>query len=133
MLVVIIALDTSSAVDVPADWIIGVLVMILIAVLTAMGAIIKIAYDTAKKWEAILGGNGNEGFISNSEDKYDTLRDSNEQLYEQLLIQGRLLSELSYSFADIARELEEHEEVDINVNLERIERLRDEKEERKGP
>jgi hypothetical protein len=125
----VIAAQSSGALGVPASWIIGILVTILIAVLTAMGAIMKVAYDTSSKLGVTLygtdAGDADEGFIVRSKERHDELQDAHEQVYEQLLVQGRLLSELAYSFADIAEELDDDEDLEINVNLDRIEELRE--------
>ncbi len=125
----VIAAQSSGALGVPASWIIGILVTILIAVLTAMGAIVKVAYDTSSKLGVTLYGSdtsdADEGFIVRSKARHDELQDAHEQVYEQLLVQGRLLSELAYSFADIAEELDDDEDLEINVNLDRIEELRE--------
>lgn len=109
---------------------IGLLFSLLIAVGTGLGAIIKIAYDTSQQLGITLYGSGgdlSDGFIAESRERHEELENAHDQVYEQLLIQGRLLSELSYSFADIAEELEEQEDVDVSVNLDRIERLHDKK------
>ncbi len=107
---------------------IGVLISLLIAVGTALGAIIKIAYDASKELGVTLYGNdnGQTGFIQESKERHEEMEKQHEQVYEQLLIQGKLLSELSYSFADIAEQLDE-EDLDIDVNLERINDLRERK------
>lgn len=131
----VVVMQTNGAVGIPASWIIGILVTILIAVLTAMGALIKIAYDTSKKLGITLYGadDNDEGFIVRSKERHDELNDANDEVMEQLLIQGRLLSELAYSFADIAEELEKDDDLEVNVDLERINDLRErEKDERLG-
>jgi len=130
-----IVLDSNGVGGIPPQWIIGILVTVLIAVLTAMGALIKIAYDTAMKWETVLQGdadlNGDLGFIHRSEERHAELRESYQQVDEQLLIQGRLLSELAFAYSDIAKELESSEDVDVSVNLDHIDRLRKQKDERR--
>lgn len=111
-------------------WIIGILVTILIAVLAAMGAIIKVAYDASQKLGVTLYGaedGENGGFISESIKRHEELQQQHEKVYEQLLIQGRLLSELAYAFSDIAEELNDEEDLNISVNLDRIEDLREKK------
>lgn len=111
-------------------WIIGILVTILIAVLAAMGAIIKVAYDASQKLGVTLYGadDGEKGgFISESIKRHEELQQQHEKVYEQLLIQGRLLSELAYAFSDIAEELNDEEDLNISVNLDRIEDLREKK------
>lgn len=107
---------------------IGVLLTLLIAVGTALGAVVKIAYDASKELGVTLYGNGNgrDGFIQESKERHEEMEEQHQQVYEQLLIQGKLLSELSYSFADIAEQMDE-EDMDINVNLERINDLRERK------
>lgn len=114
------------------EWVaIGALTTIVVAVGTAMGALIKIAYDASQELGVTLYGNdqnGEKGFIQESRERHAEMEDSHHRMYEQMLIQGRLLSELSYSFASIAEELEDSEDIDVNVNLERIEKLRDRKE-----
>ena len=125
-LVSFIALQTTGS-GIPSKWIFGTLVTILIAVLTAFGAILKIAYDTAKKWDTVLKGHpaveSDEGFIEESEHRHTELQQSQERIYEQLVVQGQLLSEMAYSFADIAEELQEADDIDVNVDVERIEKL----------
>lgn len=109
---------------------IGLLITLLIAVGTGLGAIIKIAYDTSQELGIMLHGpddDSSDGFITESRERHEKMENAHDQVYEQLLIQGRLLSELSHSFAEIAEELEEQEDVDVSVNLDRIERLRDKK------
>lgn len=120
----------SGRFGIPAPWIIGILVTILIAVLGAFGAILKIAYDTAMKWEAVLEGASEDvpGFVSNTRDHQDDMEDTQDQLYEQLLVQGQLLSELTYAFADIAEELNKSDNLEVNVDLAHIERLQEERE-----
>ena len=123
----LIILETGTNVGIPPQWIIGILVTVLIAVLTAMGTVVKIAYDTAKKWETVLGGDEQieeSGFINETKSQHEELKNHQEQVYEQLLIQGQLLSELTYAFADIAEELDEQEDANVDINLDRIERLR---------
>lgn len=117
------------------EWaIIGILLTLLIAVGSAMGALIKIAYDATQRIGVTLHGdpeNGDEngGFIQETRERNSQLEEQHNQVYEQLLIQGQLLSELAYSFAEIADELEQEEDVDVSVNLDRIEKLRERKEE----
>lgn len=118
---------------IPPEWVLGTLVTILIAVLTAFGAILKVVYDRTKKWDTVLSGaadvDGDSGFIGHSEDRHDELQQSHEKMYEQMRIQGQLLSEMAYSFADIAETLEQKDDVEVNVNIDRIERLHERKKE----
>jgi len=113
------------------EWaVIGLLVTILVGVGTAMGAIIKIAYDVATSLKVTLHGdedNGDQGFIEETRDGHDAQRQFQQQMYEQLLIQGRLLSELTYSFGEIAEELEQQDDINVSVDLDRIEKLRERK------
>ena len=114
------------------EWVaIGGILTLLVAVGTAFGALIKIAYDASQKLGITLYGSDNDeddGFIQESRERHEAIENSHQQMYEQMLIQGRLLSELSYSFAEIAEELEEKDDIDVSVNLDRIEKLRDRKE-----
>jgi len=106
---------------------IGLLLTLLLAIGTAMGTIVKIAYDASQRLGVTMYGDregGTEGFIQETQQRHDELASHHEQVYEQLLIQGRLLSELSYSFANIAEMLEEEDDLDVTVNLDRIEKLR---------
>lgn len=118
---------------IPPEWVLGTLVTILIAVLTAFGAVLKVVYDTTQKWDTVLSGaNGvgeDTGFIGESETRHDELQQSHEKMYEQMRIQGQLLSEMAYSFADIAETLEQKDDVEVNVNIDRIERLHERKKE----
>lgn len=110
--------------------ILGFMITILIAVLTAFGAVIKLAYDAAGNIVVTLHGdpdNGDKGFIQKSRERHEELEQKHEEVYEQLLIQGRLLSELTYAFADIAEELDTKDDVEVDVNLDRIRRLRERK------
>lgn len=112
-------------------WVIGLLVTILLAVLTTMGGILKIAYDASRRFSITLYGdpeNGNNGIVQKTKERHEQVEEQHEQVYEQLLIQGRLLSELSYTFSEVAEELEESDDVDVSVNVDRIERLRDRRE-----
>ena len=120
-----VALQTSAM-----EWAaIGVLVTLLVAVGTALGAVVKIAYDASQELGVTLHGPDSEdsgGFIEQSKQRHAEMEEQHEQVYEQLLIQGRLLSELSYSFADIAEQMND-EDLDIDVDLERIRDLRERK------
>lgn len=131
----VLAANNAAVFGIPATWIIGILVTILVAVLTAMGAIIKIAYDTAHKWDAVLSGQegveDDSGFITRSQNRHEELQGQHEKVYDQLLVQGQLLSELTYAFSDIAEELDDNEDIDVNVHLDRIHKLRERKEEKR--
>lgn len=131
---VIVLQSSQDVLGLDPTLIISILVTILIAVFTAMGAVIKVAYDTANKWDAVLSGSAPDddiGFIDRSKERHTSLQNQHEEVYEQMLIQGQLLSELTYAFADIAEELEKDEDTDVNVNLDKIERLRQRKEEKR--
>jgi hypothetical protein len=88
-------------------------------------------YDRTKKWDTVLSGasdvDGDDGFIGDSQTQHDELQQSHEKMYEQMRIQGQLLSEMAYSFADIAEALEQKDDVEVNVNIDRIERLHERK------
>lgn len=122
----------AAGIGIDPTWVLGTLVTILIAVFTAMGALIKIAYDTASKWETVLGGDSETiGFIERANDRHEELKQSQDRTYEQLRIQGQLLSELSYSFAEIAEQLNHEDDIAVDVDLDRIEDLHDEKQNKK--
>jgi hypothetical protein len=110
---------------VPTTWVLGTLVTILIAVLTAFGLVLKKAYDTAKKWEAILEGRADaeDGFIKESKDRHTDLKESQKQVHDQLELQAELLSELSYLFAELAEEIDDRASVNVNINLDRLNEL----------
>lgn len=116
---------------VPTKWLIGTLVTILVAAFAAFGTVLKVAYDTAKRWETALEGHpgveSDDGFIGRSKDRQAELSDQQEEIYNQLLIQGELLSELTFTFADIAENLEENENVDVDVDIDRIQDLNEKK------
>lgn len=124
--------QTNGGTALPVTWLVGIFVTILIAVFTAMGAVLWKTYAMTKQWDAILEGregvDGSDGFIGRSEQRHKQLSDSHEQLYEQMLVQGQLLSELSYAFSDIAEELEDADDINVDVNLNRIHNLRKRKE-----
>lgn len=119
--------QNPAAGGVPPSWVIGILVTLLIAVLTAMGAIIKVAYDTANKWQIVLAGNGgtDSGFIGRTEEQFEELTEAQERVYDQLLIQDQLLSEVAYSVHDIVDELEDEDVIEVDVDLDRIRDLQD--------
>lgn len=108
-------------------WLIGTLVTILIAVLSSIAGILKVAYDMSRDVRTALYGNpsnGNEGFIQRAIDTHNELSDEQSRINENLRVQGDLLTELTYGVAEIADSLAEHEEFETDVNTERIERLR---------
>ena len=120
----LIVVEVSEAM-VPQTWVIGILLTILVSVLSALAVLIKIAYDLSNDMHTTLHGEGgNRGFIATSQERQEKFESKMDRMFEQMLIQGQLLSELSYSFADIAEELEEKEDLDVNVRLDEIRRLR---------
>lgn len=106
--------------------IIAVLVTALIAVLGGFGAVIKIAYDMARDLTTAMNGdgNGNPGFIERSQRKHDELSEEQRRINENLLIQGRLLTELTYGVCELADAIHESDQIDAEVDTERIERMR---------
>jgi hypothetical protein len=126
------ALVISMQVQLPIEWVLGILVTILAAILTSLGGLVKIAYDTSKRVETVLKGqqNGEKGFIPRQRNKNEQLHESHTEMLEEIRIQGELLSQLTYAFADISSDLDDETEIDVDVDMERIEQLHQRKRDR---
>lgn len=108
-------------------WVAGLLVTILITVLTALGSLIKAAYDISTDLKVALYGNTERdaGFIRESRNSHTKLSRDQQNIDEKLQMQGRLLKEMTYAMQDIAEQFDAEENGDASEALGRVEDLRE--------
>lgn len=105
-------------------WMLGVLVTLNVAVLTAFGGVIWAAYRIASDIRVSLYGTEEEGgFVEASRDATDELAEDQEHIARQLKLQGRLLNKLVYAFTDLVDALDD--EVEHDIDTQHVEDLND--------
>lgn len=105
-------------------WMIGALVSLNVAVLTAFGAVIWAAYRIASDIRVSLYGAEDEGgFVETTRAATSELAEDQEDIARQLKLQGRLLNKLVYAFTDLVDAMDD--EVGDDVDTQHVEDLND--------
>lgn len=113
-------------------WALGILVTIHVAVLSTIGAILKVSYDIATDLKVALYGNDgqqDDGFIPRTQKVHEQLTREQREMHMHMRVHGRLLNEMAYAFCDIAQSIEESDVMDDSINTDRVERWRDREDE----
>lgn len=108
-------------------WALGAILTVNLAALTVIGALLRQTYDIATDLDVVIHGNTRDqkGFVQRTEEMHAEMCQQHSRVQSHLVIQGRLINELTYTLSNIAEQLDDHDDVDVTVDIDRIERLRD--------
>lgn len=113
-------LQTASTSSDLIFWIAGLAVVVF----GIYGAILKLTYDRMRVLDhTLLGTNGSDGFIANTESNHTELIKEQRELRRTIHAQGQLLQELVYILSDVTEAMDEEDIHDVDVR--RLNYLRD--------